>query len=193
MAYGRIGEFPAAVAGKVALIQRGPLEGEAITFREKVTNAVNAGAIGAVIYNHSEGDINWTLIRDGNNELIPEAVSFPWPVTVAVTKGDGAALKALPAGSPITISARAGGYGLMSGTSMSSPHVAGVVAAVWSIAPNATAAQVRQAVLDSAMDLGGVGFDNVFGFGLVNADSAAHRIAPEKFSTPTRRRTTGRP
>lgn len=192
-AYGRIGEFPAAVAGKLALIQRGPLEGEAITFREKVTNAVNAGAIGAVIYNHSEGDINWTLIRDGNNDLIPEAVSFPWPVTVAMTKGDGAALKALAAGTQITVSARAGGYGLMSGTSMSAPHVAGVLAAVWSIAPNATAAQVRQAVLDSAMDLGGVGFDTVFGFGLVNADSAAHRIAPEKFGTATRRRATGRP
>jgi subtilisin family serine protease/subtilisin-like proprotein convertase family protein len=40
-----------------------------------------------------------------------------------------------------------GGYGSLSGTSMASPHVAGVAALAWSTAPNATPEQIRDAIL----------------------------------------------
>ena len=43
-------------AGKIAIIQRGPLPpGTACTFTEKLTNVLAAGAIGAIVYNHTVG------------------------------------------------------------------------------------------------------------------------------------------
>ncbi|MAO68913.1 MULTISPECIES: S8 family serine peptidase [Idiomarina] len=42
-----------------------------------------------------------------------------------------------------------GGYATASGTSMASPHVAGVAGLVWSIAPHLTVAEVKQILMDS--------------------------------------------
>lgn len=68
------------------------------------------------------------------------------------------------------------GYGLMSGTSMACPHVAGAAALVWAANPTMTAAQVRQQLDSTALDLGGrklIGRDPQFGYGLLQADTAA--------------------
>ncbi|PHR64049.1 MAG: peptidase S8 [Idiomarina sp.] len=65
-----------------------------------------------------------------------------------------------------------GNYGNMSGTSMASPHVAGVAALVWSHHPTCSAAQIRDALNDSAEDLGSAGRDVKFGYGLVQAKDA---------------------
>ncbi|MDA1049213.1 MAG: S8 family serine peptidase [Planctomycetota bacterium] len=46
-----------------------------------------------------------------------------------------------------------GDYYLRSGTSMAAPHVSGVAALVWSRIPTATAAEVREAILESADSL----------------------------------------
>lgn len=63
---------------------------------------------------------------------------------------------------------RGGGYVTMSGTSMATPHVAGVAALIAFRNPSFTAAQVR-AKLDAAVDdLGTPGRDTSFGFGRVN-------------------------
>ena len=48
-AKGRIGDFPASVSGKIALIERGE-----ITFAEKAKNAKAAGAIGVICYNNDD-------------------------------------------------------------------------------------------------------------------------------------------
>lgn len=67
------------------------------------------------------------------------------------------------------------GYGLMSGTSMACPHVVGAAALVWAANPSMTAAQVRQQLDNTALDLGGrklIGRDPQFGYGLVQADAA---------------------
>ena len=62
-----------------------------------------------------------------------------------------------------------GGVTTKSGTSMSSPHVAGVAALVWSFRPNASANDVERALINSAVDLGAAGRDNSYGNGLVQA------------------------
>ncbi len=64
------------------------------------------------------------------------------------------------------------GFGSMSGTSMASPHVAGVAALIEGAAPGLTPAQVEQALVASATDLGTPGRDDVFGHGLVDAPRA---------------------
>jgi subtilisin family serine protease len=67
-------------------------------------------------------------------------------------------------------------YAYFNGTSMATPHVAGVAALVWSYFPSCTGAQIRATLGKSAQDLGPVGRDTKFGFGLVQARAAYDRI-----------------
>ncbi len=69
-----------------------------------------------------------------------------------------------------------GRYARYSGTSMASPHVAGVAALVWSHFPNKTAKQIRQALESTAKDLGSRGRDDKYGHGLVRADLAYNHL-----------------
>ena len=65
-----------------------------------------------------------------------------------------------------------GGYNSISGTSMASPHVAGVAALVWSNHPGCTAAQIRNALNATAEDRGSAGRDTSYGWGIVKAKAA---------------------
>ena len=64
--------------------------------------------------------------------------------------------------------------GPMQGTSMASPHVAGVMALMRFVNPGLTVTQVDNLIAAGSVtdDLGAAGRDNVFGFGLVNARKA---------------------
>ncbi len=61
------------------------------------------------------------------------------------------------------------------GTSGANPNVAGIASLVWSVNSSLTGGQVRQILIDTAIDLGVDGRDNTFGYGLVNADAAVRR------------------
>jgi subtilisin family serine protease len=52
---------------------------------------------------------------------------------------------------------------------MAAPVVAGVAALVWSAFPSLTAAELRQLLSESAVDLGAPGRDDAFGAGRVDA------------------------
>ena len=73
-----------------------------------------------------------------------------------------------------------GGYGEKSGTSMASPHVAGVASLVWANLANSnwTNDEVRAQLQNTADDLGATGKDDMYGYGLVNAAEAVG-ISPE--------------
>lgn len=68
---------------------------------------------------------------------------------------------------------RGGGYGGMSGTSMACPHVAGAAAMGWGSHRTVNNKQVRKLLQMTAFNLGAPGRDNLFGFGRVDAQSAA--------------------
>lgn len=76
-------DIPAdGLAGRIALIERG-----SITFEEKATRAADAGALGAIIYNNSDGEFGGTLMRQAS---IPAA---------SISREDGLAmLEALEGG-----------------------------------------------------------------------------------------------
>jgi subtilisin family serine protease len=63
-------------------------------------------------------------------------------------------------------------YRLMSGTSMAAPFVAGAVAILRQYNPDATVDEIKQALLESASDLGPPGEDNSYGWGLINIKRA---------------------
>lgn len=65
-----------------------------------------------------------------------------------------------------------GGYLSYSGTSMASPHVAGVAALVWSHFPQCRPERIRQSLSQTALDRGAAGRDNFYGWGIVQARAA---------------------
>lgn len=69
-----------------------------------------------------------------------------------------------------------GNYGTMSGTSMASPHVAGVAALVWSHHPTCSAQEIRSVLNNTAQDLGAAGRDVKFGYGLAQSKDAIDYI-----------------
>ncbi|HXH39067.1 MAG TPA: S8 family serine peptidase [Thermoanaerobaculia bacterium] len=186
--YGAPGDFPPETNGRIAVMMRGM----SLPFSDKVRNARAAGAIGAVLINDNAvtTDANWTLIKyvcdNAGCKDDPADLSYSWPVVVAMSGSDGAKLIAGAKGQTLTISAWLDDYGIHSGTSMATPHVTGVAALVWSLAPSATAKQVANALRASATDVGPPGIDNTYGFGCVDALAAAKWLAPAAFGLPPR-------
>jgi len=64
------------------------------------------------------------------------------------------------------------GYGLLSGTSMATPHVTGALGLLMERFPYMSGAQVRDVLLTTAYDLGAQGVDDVYGWGLVDLRKA---------------------
>jgi hypothetical protein len=100
---------------------------------------------------------------------------------LAISRNAGLSLSSasLP---PVTIDVRSEGYSSFSGTSMAAPHVSGVVARIWSVRPECTSAQVREAVENTVLDLGDEGRDDKYGAGLVQMEAAYEYLL--SFDTP---------
>jgi|GEM_PF-5645252 len=62
-----------------------------------------------------------------------------------------------------------------SGTSMATPHVAGVISLLLSVNPTYTTTEIENILINSAEDLGEPKFDESFGFGLLNAKEALEK------------------
>lgn len=148
------------VTGKFALISRGT-----ISFADKVKNAIAAGAAGVIIYNNVPGLMQGTLTADGSETAVPAAM---------IEQSIGEAAKQLLAqGQAVrfSMSIDATDYASFQGTSMATPHVAGVAALVRAANPNLTPDQVRQLLKSTATKLG-PNTNNEYGAGLVNAREA---------------------
>ncbi|PCJ53171.1 MAG: hypothetical protein COA70_09565 [Planctomycetota bacterium] len=70
------------------------------------------------------------------------------------------------------------GYTTLSGTSMSTPHVAGVVAILRSLRPDLSIMEVRDAIMNTSVDLGVSGKDNQYGAGRVDVEELLNNYAP---------------
>ncbi|NTX41373.1 S8 family serine peptidase [Myxococcus sp. CA033] len=144
--------------GFVALVDRGG----GILFQEKARNAIRAGAKAIIIGNNTtEGGGGFTLTDPAEY----------WVPTTAVTLASTNTLKGL-AGQDVTVDVSGLDYLRQSGTSMATPHVAGVAALAWSACPALTNVQLRAVLQESAHDLGDTGKDQKFGYGLVQAKAA---------------------
>jgi len=81
----------------------------------------------------------------------------------------GEDLELMAPGYRIVSSIRSNNYDFFTGTSMACPHVAGVAALAISRFPDKDNVWIRQRLVDSAEDLGPVGWDEEYGYGLVDA------------------------
>lgn len=119
-------------------------------------------------------------------------VPFPYPITSSSSRGPSlcggvGTLLIKPEVSAPGTSVRAtipGGYGLKTGTSMASPHVAGGVALLRQVAPNMTGKEIKAILLTTATDLGDPGEDNTFGRGVINLNAAYLQLGPNIQHTP---------
>jgi subtilisin family serine protease len=78
----------------------------------------------------------------------------------------------------IRSASRTGGYVSMSGTSMATPHASGAVAILRQFNPSATSAQIKEALMFSARDLGTQGEDNNYGWGVIDIRRALYFMPP---------------
>ena len=69
-----------------------------------------------------------------------------------------------------------GGYRLLSGTSMASPHSAGCAALLWSLAPHLRVEQMHALLTTSALDIATSGPDSAAGHGRLDCYAAAERV-----------------
>ena len=143
------------VANQVCLIERG-----VVSFAEKVQACEAGGGVGAVIYNNEPGELLATL---GDY-----AASIP---AVGISAADGATLLT-QLGSSTSVGSATSDWAFFDGTSMASPHVAGVAALVWSYHTTCSNQDIRTALTHTAKDLGTSGKDNAYGYGLVQAKAA---------------------
>jgi len=132
----------------------------------------------------------------GNHgEDVPNAEYFPanceHVLGVAATNPDDSVASYSNYGSHVSIAApgssiystlMGGSYGYMRGTSMATPHVAGLAALLRARYPSYTPDQIASAILDNAEDLGEAGWDEHYGCGRINASLAlsvgAHGSSP---------------
>ena len=70
-------------------------------------------------------------------------------------------------------------YASYSGTSMATPHVAGVAALVWSHFPDCSNNQIRNVLIKTAQDRGAAGCDINYGYGIVQAKAAYDLLLAE--------------
>ncbi|UCF36538.1 MAG: S8 family peptidase [Acidobacteriota bacterium] len=75
-------------------------------------------------------------------------------------------------------------FRFLNGTSMASPHVAGIVSLMLSIQPGLTPAQVVNILRTTALDLGDPGRDDQFGYGLVDPVAALKAVGGQGAQAP---------
>jgi serine protease len=158
-----------------------------VAFADKARRAKEAGAIAVAIFDNVDDSASspWTLYRTEEDRV------YDWPIVVRLSMQTGEALRTAGPHT-ITVSFTDEDYVEKSGTSMACPHVVGAAALVWSMAPDATAEQVVNALISTATDLGPAGADPQFGAGLVNVLGAARFLAPSAFDGITTGRPVGR-
>ena len=126
-----------------------------------------AGATGfmsdEVTYFSSPGPVDWSQPAGYGDWQICD----PGTPNVGLIKPDVSA-----PGMDVISTILGGGYGNNSGTSMATPHVAGLAALILSKNPQLTSGQVHQILESTALELGPPGKDNDYGAGRIRAPEA---------------------
>lgn len=145
------------VAGKFAFVGRGE-----ITFADKLKNAMAANAAGIVLYNNAPG-----LLQG----VISEGEPIDFPIVMIEQELGNQLVAKINQGAKVmaSIQTTPTDYAIFDGTSMATPHVAGIMALVRSANKNITPAQARELVRSTAVPMT-PNDQNQNGAGLIQAD-----------------------
>lgn len=132
--------------------------------------------------------------RSGGMSQVGAPATIPGVLTVAGVDENGKASQdASTEGISIGVAAPAeklvgglpdNGYARWSGTSGAAPLVAGVAALIRSKYPDMSAEQVVNRILKSAKDTGASGVDNLYGYGIIDANAAVNSEIPTVTQNP---------
>jgi subtilisin family serine protease len=130
---------------------------------------------------YASGILNIAAAGNDGNSTMSYPASYNSVMSVAAVDSSGNVANFSQYNSQVEIAAPGvsvnstyndGGYRSLSGTSMATPHVAGVAALVWGNNPQCSARQIRDGLNASAQDRGSNGRDNYYGHGIVKAKDA---------------------
>lgn len=116
--------------------------------------------------------------RGGKNDSVGYPAKYESVIAVAAIdknnnrasfSSTGPAVELSAPGVSVLSTVPGNGYDSYNGTSMASPHVAGVATLVWAAKPTLTNVQLRQLLRDTAVNLGD---SSQYGYGLVQAKTA---------------------
>jgi subtilisin len=147
------------------------------SFHDAVIAAKNAGIVVVAAGGNSGGAVNYPAAYP---EVIAVSATDKSDV-LASWSSRGPEVDLAAPGVDIYSTYKGTGYATLSGTSMAAPHVTGAAALVLSTPVGAYDAnangkwdpdEVQKKLQDTATDLGDPGFDNLYGWGLVNAFAA---------------------
>lgn len=122
----------------------------------------------------------------GKNDSVGYPAKYASVVAVAATNqsdtracfsSTGPAVEISAPGVGINSTRSGGGYVVYSGTSMASPHVAGVAALLINTVESPSNSEIRSLLASTAQDLGATGRDPLYGYGLVNAAAAVAAVS----------------
>lgn len=171
---GNRGEIKDAV-GKIVLIRRG-----GITFTKKVKNAAEAGAVGVILYNNTEGELEGMIdkncpipavsISKNIGEMIRSEVAGKPLLATTTYKTEEDILAEFSSRGPVTVNWSVkpdvtapgvaikstiprGSYMSLQGTSMAAPFVTGAAALIKQAHPTWKPAEIKAALMNTAKPL----------------------------------------
>ena len=137
--------------------------------QEAVDYAYTKGVVlVAAAGNHGGGEANAEMFP-ANCEHVLGGAATNSDDSVAAYSNYGSHVSVAAPGSGLYSTLMGGGYGNMSGTSMATPHLAGLAALLRARYPSYTPDEIASAILDNADDLGTTGWDPYYGCGRINA------------------------
>ncbi|MFN8598048.1 MAG: S8 family peptidase [Anaerolineae bacterium] len=138
----------------------------------------------AVSYAQSKGSLLIAAAGNSGTGQVDYPAALPGVLAVASTELDdtrsdfsnyGSELDVSAPGRNIFSASSTGAYYENSGTSMSTAHVSGLAALIWSVRPDYTACAVANTITTTAQDTGPIGWDQQLGWGRINAFAAVYR------------------
>ena len=136
-------------------------------YSQSLYDAIAAHNTAGVMFVAAAGNGGADQIGDNNDSVASYPANYDLPNVISVAATDhndvlgsfsnyGATTVDLAAPGVQILSTYPGGWGYSSGTSMATPHVAGVAALAWSLSPNASVAHVRSALLSGTEAVSGL-------------------------------------
>jgi subtilisin family serine protease len=174
--------FPDGSAIDDAIIYATDMGAQVITLSLSVSSSSAIDA--AIEYAVAEG-VFIDCAAGNNGPSVGYPASHPDVMAVAATDHDdevagfsnpGPEVEVAAPGVDILSTSENGGYDESSGTSFAAPQVAGVAGLMFSLGPCVTAEDVRQTLIDTAVDIEAPGFDLDTGHGRIDAFAALQAL-----------------